>query len=101
MFIVSHYNIIVKFQVYIGTNLCYDVGILKYVQDAKIELQQVYIIGLTIAGIVLLGLFIIFIIICFYIIMKSSKKKAKQLVEHKEFKMVEKYNKETHHWCDQ
>ena len=83
---------------YIGTNLCYDVGTLKYVQASNTDPQQIdIIIGSSVAGMLVLSLFIIFIIICCYII--RSKEKNKQyvhmLMELKEAKMADKYKNES------
>ena len=80
---------------YIGTNLCYDVGTLNYVQDEKANLQLIYIIaGSVVGGILVLSLFIISIVICGYI--RSKKKYAHMLMELKEVKMEDKYRKESH-----
>ena len=83
---------------YIGTNLCYDVGTLNYVQDEKANLQLIYIIaGLIVAGMLLLSLIIIFIVICCYVIRTKEKNKqyAHMLMELREVKMEDKYKRES------
>ena len=85
---------------YIGTNLCYDVGTLSYVQDEKANHQQIgTIAGSSIAGMLLLSLFIIFIVICCYIIRSKKKKRkfAHTQMELKEVRMADTYKKESHY----
>ena len=80
---------------YIGTNLCYDVGTLSYVQDEKANRQEIgTIAGSSVAGMLLLSLFITFVIVGCYII-RSKKKSKHMLMELKEVKMVDKYKKDS------
>ena len=84
---------------YIGTNLCYDVGTLSYVQDEEATRQEIgTIAGSSVAGMLLLSLFITFIIVGCYIIRskKKSEKYAHMLMELKEVKMEDKYKKKSH-----